>query len=411
MRHLIVITRNELRDNFGQPSVWIMTLAVPVLMAILLGVGLTETSGDVTLTLDLIDLDQSTLSSRLVATLNKVSDPDELRICFLNGDDALPDECDFSVDDAPDAWEEVVTQRLEDEDSYAAVIIPAGFDAQLRAGEEAAVVYRANDNLNAPQVIKQTVNAAIDRAGGTVAVAQLVTSVGSADLSFDAVYTDAEAAWQSPPAVLAVSTTEGEEDGEGSGFTQSVPGMACMFVMINVLGVAQSVMRSRQFWTFQRLMVMPVRRWMIVGGKLMAYYLIGLGQFGLILLVGAFVGIDYGGAPLGVIAVMLIYTLAVSAMALFLATLVRSEGQASGITMLVSLTLSPLGGAWWPLNIVPEWMQAVGHIVSPVSWAMDAFHGMLWNNEVLVDILPSLGVLLLWAVVFFALGVWRFRYE
>jgi ABC-2 type transport system permease protein len=411
MRQLIVITINELRDNFGQPSVWIMTLAVPVLMAILLGVGLTESSGDVTLTLDLIDLDQSTLSSRLVATLNEVSDPDELRICFLNGGDALPDGCDFSTDDAPDAWDEVVTQRLEDEDSYAAVIIPEGFDAQLRAGEDAAVVYRANDSLNAPQVIEQTVNAAIDRAGGTIAVAQLVTSVGPDDLSFGAVYTDAEAAWQSPPAVLVVGTTEGEEESEGSGFGQSVPGMACMFVMINVLGVAQSVMRSRQLWTFQRLMVMPVRRWAIMGGKLMAYYLIGLGQFSLILLVGAFVGIDYGGAPLGVIAVMLVYTLAISAMALFLATLVRSEGQASGITMLVSLTLSPLGGAWWPLNIVPEWMQTVGHIVSPVSWAMDAFHGMLWNNEVFVDILPSLGVLLLWAVVFFVLGVWRFRHE
>jgi ABC-2 type transport system permease protein len=158
-------------------------------------------------------------------------------------------------------------------------------------------------------------------------------------------------------------------------------------------------------------MVMPVRRWAIVGGKLMAYYLVGLGQFSLILLVGAFVGINYGGAPLGVIAVMLVYTLAVSAMALFLATLMRSEEQADGIIMLVALTLSPLGGAWWPLNIVPEWMQTVGHIVSPVSWAMDAFHGMLWSNEVLVDILPSLGVLLLWAVVFYALGVWRFRHE
>jgi ABC-2 type transport system permease protein len=272
------------------------------------------------------------------------------------------------------------------------------------------VVYRANDTLNAPQVIQQTVNAAIDRAGGTVAVAQLVTAVGPDDLSFDAVYADAEAAWQSPPAVLAVSTTEGEEE-EGSGFGQSVPGMACMFVMINVLGVARSMMRSRRQWTFQRLMVMPVRRWAIVGGKLMAYYLVGLGQFSLILLVGAFVGINYGGAPLGVIAVMLVYTLAVSAMALFLATLMRSEEQADGIIMLVALTLSPLGGAWWPLNIVPEWMQTVGHIVSPVSWAMDAFHGMLWSNEVLVDILPSLGVLLLWAVVFYALGVWRFRHE
>ena len=48
---------------------------------------------------------------------------------------------------------------------------------------------------------------------------------------------------------------------------------------------------------------------------------------------------------------------------------------ANALAVLLSLTLAPLGGAWWPLEIVPAWMQAIGH-VSPVAWAMDAYRSL-----------------------------------
>jgi ABC-2 type transport system permease protein len=97
-------------------------------------------------------------------------------------------------------------------------------------------------------------------------------------------------------------------------------------------------------------------------------------------------------------------------MGLALSTVVKSEAQARGIGLLVTMTLAPLGGAWWPLSIVPPWMQTLGRI-SPIAWSQDAFNKMVFYGGHLADVLPSIGVLLLFAIVFFAFGVTRFRYE
>jgi ABC-2 type transport system permease protein len=76
----------------------------------------------------------------------------------------------------------------------------------------------------------------------------------------------------------------------------------------------------------------------------------------------------------------------------------------------MGMTLAPLGGAWWPLEIVPDFMKTIGHL-SPIAWAMDAFQEMMFYNGGVLDILPMLGVLLIMAAAFFGFGVWRFRYE
>jgi ABC-2 type transport system permease protein len=111
-----------------------------------------------------------------------------------------------------------------------------------------------------------------------------------------------------------------------------------------------------------------------------------------------------------VIVIVLVYTLAVTAMGLALSTIVRTSGQASGLRMLASMTLAPLGGAWWTLSIVPVWMRTIGQI-SPIYWSQDAFTKMIFYGARLSDVLPSVLVLLMFAVVLFAFGVSRFRYE
>jgi len=76
----------------------------------------------------------------------------------------------------------------------------------------------------------------------------------------------------------------------------------------------------------------------------------------------------------------------------------------------VVLSIAALGGAWWPLDIVPDWMQVVGRF-SPISWAMDGFHDIITRGLGVTAVLPEAGVLLAFTAVFLAVGVWRFRYE
>jgi ABC-2 type transport system permease protein len=154
---------------------------------------------------------------------------------------------------------------------------------------------------------------------------------------------------------------------------------------------------------------LPISRAQILGGKLLARFLTGMLEYGIILGFGLVLGVRYGNDPLAIVLLAAAFTLAVTALTLALTSLMRNESQARGIGLFLTLTLTPLGGAWWPLDIVPEFMRTVGHI-SPVAWVMDGFTSVVFNGGSLGTVLVPLAVLLGMAVVFFAIGVSRFKF-
>ncbi len=78
-------------------------------------------------------------------------------------------------------------------------------------------------------------------------------------------------------------------------------------------------------------------------------------------------------------------------------------------TMLV-LTMSALGGSWWPLNIQPPFMQDLAHFTI-TAWAMDGFYNLLYFDTGVSEIMKEVGVLLLMSVVFFGIATSRFKFE
>jgi len=108
--------------------------------------------------------------------------------------------------------------------------------------------------------------------------------------------------------------------------------------------------------------------------------------------------------------VVLAFSLAIVSMGTFFAALVRTEEQAGNIMIGAAMAMAALGGAWWPLTITPSYMQTLGHLF-PSAWAMDAFQDIIILGGGVAEILPETGILLAYAVLFFALGVWRLKFE
>ncbi|MFQ5922798.1 MAG: ABC transporter permease [Anaerolineales bacterium] len=107
---------------------------------------------------------------------------------------------------------------------------------------------------------------------------------------------------------------------------------------------------------------------------------------------------------------MLSFALCITALSFALGSFVKNETQAAGLTNLLGISLAALGGAWWSLEIVTEFMRTVGHI-SPVAWAMDGYTSLIFENGDLRTVYASILILLVAAVVFFGFGVRRFRYD
>jgi ABC-2 type transport system permease protein len=71
--------------------------------------------------------------------------------------------------------------------------------------------------------------------------------------------------------------------------------------------------------------------------------------------------------------------------------------------------MSALGGAWYPLEITPPLYRQIVQIL-PSNWAMRAYNAMLGQGATLIDILPHIGALTGFAVLFVIVGIVRFRH-
>ena len=97
-------------------------------------------------------------------------------------------------------------------------------------------------------------------------------------------------------------------------------------------------------------------------------------------------------------------------MGLLLAALAKTTAQVSAAGTIAMMSLASLGGAWWPIEIVPSWMQSLA-LVLPTGWAMRGFHDIITRGLDFNAIILEALVLVAFAAVFLVIGIWRFKYE
>ena len=117
-----------------------------------------------------------------------------------------------------------------------------------------------------------------------------------------------------------------------------------------------------------------------------------------------------GYSPVALVVVSLAAAATATGLGVLVASLARTEAQVGGLAVLLLLTLSALGGCFVPRFIMPEWLQTIG-LVTPHAWALDAYQDLLVRGYGLLEVLPKVGALAVFAIVFFVIGVWRFRFE
>jgi ABC-2 type transport system permease protein len=69
-----------------------------------------------------------------------------------------------------------------------------------------------------------------------------------------------------------------------------------------------------------------------------------------------------------------------------------------------------LGGSWVPAFLFPQWLQKATFAV-PTRWAVDGLDATIWRGFEFSAVLPHIGALLAFAVLFGAIAVWRFKWQ
>ena len=210
-------------------------------------------------------------------------------------------------------------------------------------------------------------------------------------------------------AFIEYSTVKVGEVEEQSPANWVIPGYLVMFVFFGAAVGAEIIVRERQNNTLERLLGSSVRREAILGGIFTGTAAKGLIQILLFWVVGLLAfNMDMGNSPAAVIILSVLMVIVSAAFSIMLATLVKTQRSAGSIAVLASLVLAPLGGCWWPLFFLPDWMQALAKI-TPHGWATTGFNKLMLFGAEFGAVVPEMLVLLGFAALFSVIAVWRFR--
>jgi ABC-2 type transport system permease protein len=189
--------------------------------------------------------------------------------------------------------------------------------------------------------------------------------------------------------------------------TQIVGGWAMQFLLFSLSNSAAAIYTEKEQGLYQRLLSAPVTRAQIVWSKFLYGVILGLVQLVLLFFGGSVLyGIEvlHHLAPLLVVCALAAATC--TAFGLLIAACMPSAEAARGTATLLILLMSAIGGAWFPVSFLPQFIQRISAL-TPVYWSMRGFEQVLWSHDSLAQLLPTLGILAAITVAVMGLASWR----
>jgi ABC-2 type transport system permease protein len=285
----------------------------------------------------------------------------------------------------------------------AAVVIPEGYDATLRAGDEANVEYVAPAGTSTT-AIRSVVGAAVADQAAQVRAALFASERGAGD--FDQASRIADSVADQSETIDVTVVSQGESTFEGLGqFDLGASSQLILFVFVNSLAATVALIQSRRLGISRRMLSTPMTAGTIVVGEALGRFLIAMLQGVFIVLAAALLfGVKWGD-PLAASVLLTSFALVSTGAAMLFGALLSNEQQAGALTPL-GLGLAALGGCMVPLEIFSPTMQTIAHI-TPHAWAVEGFTELIRSEAGVTDIALQIAVLLAFAVVLMGLAAWR----
>lgn len=387
----------DTRVRFSSRSELLFFLILPVIFTFILGGGGAMGGGDSRVRLPVVDLDQSGQSAAFLEALSQ------------------------SVTVRPDLMTEAeATQLLADRNVEAILIIPAGFERTLSGGEGARLSLSSAPNSNTGLVAEQAVGESVAAFTQPIAAARLGAAIVNSASPFadeaalerfvqDSRSAAAASLTESPARLSFTSAASAGVDYDPN--AQASAGQLLTWVLIPLIGISALFADERVAGTLRRTVVTPTSRAVYLLGTISGQLLMALVQmlilagFGILIM-----NVPWGRDPAALVLVLVTFGLAGVALGTMLGTIIRSPSQANNLSIMLGMSMALLGGCWFPLELFPPAVRSAVQVL-PTTWAMQAMNDITLRGQGIAGVLPEAAVLLGFAVVFFVVGVWRFRYE
>ncbi len=193
------------------------------------------------------------------------------------------------------------------------------------------------------------------------------------------------------------------------GLIQAVAGTAIMMLLFSITAIGGGLLDEKEAGTLKRLLYAPVKPTDILFAKMGTALVLSILQL-VVMLVFAWLAF---GLPIfkdipSLVILVLAIAFAVSSFGIFLVAVAKTRQQLQGLSTIIILLMSAIGGSMIPLFVMPAIMQKIA-VVSLNYWGIQGFFDIFWRNLPLIDILPKIGVLLVIGLVMTLISIRLFK--
>ena len=397
MKKILAIAWKDAIIRFSSPSEWLFFIILPIVFTFIFAGGVPTGDEDNRIRLVVVDQANTTISQEIIKELE-------------NSTSVRPDV--MSLEEAE--------EQFDAREATAVLVIPAGLDMEAIQNGTAQLDFRQPPNNLDASIAERAVDTAIRRVSSVVSAAKMALDEAKARGTFESA--EDEQAYFTQALELAkslqadaperVTVIQGNTPDDFAYDPQAnvSAGQLITWVFIPLFGISALFAYERQHGTLRRLLTTPTSKAKFLLGTISGQVVMALVQMTLMVLFAVFAFKLNWGNPLAVYIILTCSALAAAAIGTAMGTFIKSEGQAMGLSIMAGMMMGMLGGCWYPLELFPSFMQSFARIF-PTYWSMQGLLDLLLRGAGVAEILPEAGVLILFAGVFFSIGVWRFRFE
>ncbi|KAA1262396.1 ABC-2 family transporter protein [Rubripirellula obstinata] len=177
-------------------------------------------------------------------------------------------------------------------------------------------------------------------------------------------------------------------------------GIAVMFLLFGATGGGGAFLEERENRTLDRLLSTQMSMDQLLLGKWFYITIIGIVQVTVMFVWAQVVfKVNLVGHLDGFLMMTIVTSCAAAAFGLFLATLCKTRGQLNGLSVILILTMSAMGGSMVPRYVMSERLQQMG-LWTFNAWALDGYNKIFWRDLPPASLAPQLVVLMTSALCF-----------
>ena len=382
LRAFRALVRKDLVLYFSNRRALVMSIAAPIVIAAFFGsIFGSGQSRPARIPIAIADRDGSTLSRSVSASIG--ADPA------------------FEVEPLDEA---AAVERARQGKVRAAVVLPAGFGAQLPAAllaggaKPVVAVHYDPSQATAMPLVQGLLSQHVMKALGE-SMAGAGDAGGARASAFSLPYTTR----------AVESTASGEVP--YNGYAHSFAGMGVQFILFMGIEVGVGVLLARRMGLWKRLRAAPLSRTLLLGSHIASGAITALVLLAIIYAAAmAVFHVRIDGSAVGFVAIAIAFALLTSSFGLLIAAIGKTPEATRGLAIFATLVMVMLGGAWVPSFVFPPWLQTASLVV-PTRWAVDGLDAMTWRGLGFDAAIAPIAVLLAFSALFAAIAIWRFDWE